>query len=93
MNKNFYEDKMREISNSMSESWDNNKDSFMKDLEWSFEINDEQKKVIEFNVSLFENWFNDKYDDLVFESIEFEPFFNGIERVYVATIKFSVYEG
>lgn len=84
--------KMAEISDSMSDAWASNEDYFMKNMECSFEITEEQKDVIEYSIDMFKEWFDDRYDDLVFEGIEFEPFFNGMNDAFIATIKFSRYE-
>ena len=92
MNINYYDRKMYEIDNSMTMAWDYNKEQFMADKEWSFEVTNEQKDVIEHSIKMFKEWFEKNHNDLAFESIEFEPFWNGEEDAFTATIKFELKE-
>lgn len=92
MNVNYYDRKMVEIGDSMSMAWGFNKEHIMADKEWLFEITNDQKEVIEHSIELFKEWFEKNHNNLVFKSIEFEPFWNGIEDAFTATIKFELKE-
>lgn len=92
MNINYYDRKMVEIGDSMSMAWSHNEEYIMANKEWLFDITNDQKEVIEFSIELFKERFEKNHDDLVFKSIEFEPFWNGEEDVFTATIKFELFE-
>lgn len=100
MNINYYDRKMYEIDNSMTMAFDHNKEHIIADKEWSFEIANDQKEVIEHSINMFKEWFENRFQNwfkgfkekLVFKSIEFEPFWNGNEDAFTATIKFELNE-
>lgn len=91
----FYFEKIEigQISDSMNDAWGMNEKQFMADKECTFGVTNDQKEFIESTIEQFKEWFEWKHDDLVFKSIEFEPFDKFEDEViFCATIKFELFE-